>query len=71
MLKALSRAGGLVLSLAVVVEHAHADLPFPDQCWPYCQQWWQQLNQECQAWFGSSYTYCGYNNGWVYCCGGD
>ena len=67
MLKALWRFAGLALSCAVVIDHANADIGFPDQCFPYCQQ----LDAECKGWFGSQWYYCGYNNGWVYCCGGE
>jgi hypothetical protein len=66
MLKRLSEAAAIALSLVAVVGPAQADLPLPEQCFPDCQ-WWLE-NQECQAWFGSSWYYCGWANGWTYCC---
>lgn len=44
----------------------HASMGYPDQCWPYCDIW--RFNIECQGWFGPGWYYCGYSNGWVYCC---
>ena len=69
MLKTLSEAAGFALSLVATLSlPLHADIPIPDQCWPYCDSvpaW----NAECQNWFGSAWYYCGYSAGWVYCCG--
>jgi hypothetical protein len=66
MLKALSEAAALALSFAAVVETAEAGSALPFQCFPNCQEWLE--NQECQAWFGPAWYYCGWSNGWTYCC---
>ena len=66
MFKTLSEGVGFALSLVTLLGTAHADTMPPEQCWPDCYQW--MFNQECQAWFGADWTYCGYNQGWVYCC---
>jgi hypothetical protein len=66
MLKSLSEAAAVALSFVAVVGTAHAEIQVPDQCWPYCSEWLENL--QCQAWFGPSYTYCGWVNGYTYCC---
>jgi hypothetical protein len=69
MLKMLSGIAGFAISFMALPGVVGA-ADFPYSCTPDCQQYWQQLNQECQGWFGPSYMYCYYQNGWVYCCGG-
>lgn len=66
MLKRLSEAAAIALSLVAVIGPAESAVPLPEQCYPNCQEWLE--NQECQAWFGSSWYYCGWSNGWTYCC---
>lgn len=66
MLRTLSRAAGMALSLVTVLGTADADIPYWDQCWPNCQQWLE--DQQCKAWFGQMYYYCGWSEGWTYCC---
>jgi hypothetical protein len=66
MLKGLSEAAAIALSLVAVVGPANADIAFPDQCWPNCEAWAE--NAECQGWFGFMWTYCGWSNGYTYCC---
>lgn len=66
MLKALSEAAAFALSFVAVIGTTEAGIPLPMQCWPECQ-WWLE-NQECQAWFGSDWYYCGWAYGWTYCC---
>lgn len=66
MFRNLAQAIGFALSVVTVIGTAHADSPLPAQCWPDCQAWLYQ--QECQNAFGSNWYYCGYNDGWVYCC---
>jgi hypothetical protein len=65
MIKGLSEAAAIALSLVAVVGPAEA-IGFPDQCWPNCYEW--QQNLQCEQWFGFWYYYCGWNNGWTYCC---
>jgi hypothetical protein len=69
MFRTLSQAVGFALSLVTTVSTAHADIEFPAQCWPDCSAY--IFNEECQNAFGPEWTYCGYNNGWVYCCAGE
>jgi hypothetical protein len=68
MLKGLAEAAGIALSLVTVVETAQADIEFPDQCFPDCNSYYENL--ECQAWLGPNWYYCGWANGWTYCCNG-
>ncbi len=64
MFKTFSEAVGLALSLVAVFDTpVNADIQVPAQCWPYCA-----YELECENWFGSDWFYCGYNDGWVYCC---
>lgn len=67
MLKGLAEAAGVALSLVTLIGTAQADVDFPDQCAPDCNAWAENL--ECQAWFGPNWFYCGWANGWTYCCG--
>lgn len=69
MLRSLSEAAGIALSLVAVLSPVDAAVDFPDQCWPNCDEYYENL--QCQAWFGSGWWYCGWNNGWTYCCGGE
>lgn len=71
MLKALAQGAGVALTLMAVIDPMPSDamIAFPDQCWPDCMAYYE--NQQCQAWFGSSWYYCGWNNGYTYCCGGE
>ncbi len=69
MFKTLSEGVGFALSLVTLLGTLHADSPAPEQCYPDCSQY--LMNQECQNWFGTDWYYCGYNAGWVYCCGGE
>lgn len=71
MFKTLSQAMGFALSMVTVIGTAHAEIELPDQCWPNCQDQQALFNQECQNAFGSLWYYCGYSDGWVYCCGGE
>ncbi len=69
MLKMLSQAAGFGLSMMVLVDTAHSVPMYPDQCYPNCDQYYEDL--QCVGWFGSGWWYCGWNNGWTYCCGGE
>ncbi len=69
MLRRLSEAAAVALSFIAVVDSAYAVVVYPDQCWPNCQEWLE--NQQCQAWFGPGWTYCGWSNGYTWCCGGE
>jgi len=69
MFKTLSQGVGFALSLVALVGPVQADVGFPDQCWPDCEAYYENL--QCQQWFGSAWYYCGWNNGWTYCCGGE
>jgi|HubBroStandDraft_4_1064222.scaffolds.fasta_scaffold533914_2 hypothetical protein len=69
MFKTLSQGVGFALSLVTLLGSVHGEIPFPEQCWPDCNAYLE--NQECQAWFGPSWYYCGWANGWTYCCGGE
>jgi hypothetical protein len=64
MFKTLSQGIGFALSLVTLLGPVHADVELPAQCWPNCYD----FQQECTAWFGPGWYYCGYNAGWVYCC---
>lgn len=66
MLKGLAEAAGIALALVAVIEPVNAEIGFPDQCWPDCFEYYENL--ECQTWFGSAWYYCGWSNGWTYCC---
>lgn len=66
MLKRLSEMVGVALSMIVVLGPAEASIQAPVQCWPDCAAYLEDL--QCQNWFGASYYYCGWNNGWTYCC---
>jgi hypothetical protein len=66
MFRTLSRAAGFALSLVTTVSFVHGEIPLPDQCAPYCQEWAEDA--ECKAWFGSNWYYCGWADGWTYCC---
>lgn len=66
MLKRLGEAAAFGLSMVAVVDTVDAMAPFPMQCWPDCNSILE--NGECQAWFGFYWYYCGWNNGWTYCC---
>ena len=70
MLRALSRAAGLALSVVTAMTVAaplEAGVPYPAPCSPNCQPQ-QAYDAECKYWFGMIWYYCGYNAGWVYCC---
>jgi len=69
MFKTLFQGVGVALSLVTVVGTIHAEVELPDQCWPDCDAYYE--NQECIAWFGPEWVYCGWANGWTYCCGGE
>jgi hypothetical protein len=69
MLRALSEAAAIALSLVALVGPSEAGVDFPDQCWPNCVQWYE--TQQCQAWFGPTWYYCGWSNGYTWCCGGE
>ena len=70
MFKTLSQAIGFALSLVTLLGPVYSqDVPLPAQCWPDCASWLE--NQQCQAWFGTDWYYCGWNNGWTYCCLGE
>lgn len=70
MFKTLSQGIGFALSLVTLLEPAvYADVAYPDQCWPDCDAYYENL--QCQSWFGPSWYYCGWNNGWTYCCNGE
>jgi hypothetical protein len=66
MLKGLSEAAAIALSLVAAVGTAESSIEFPDQCWPNCQAWAENI--ECNNWFGFMYQYCYWNNGYTYCC---
>jgi len=66
MLKTLSKTAGMALSFMTILGTADAGLPLPMQCWPDCQQW--EENAQCVIWFGQGWYYCGWNDGWTYCC---
>jgi hypothetical protein len=66
MLKGFAEAAAFALSFVAVVETAEAAIPLPFECYPNCQEYLE--NQECQAWFGPDWYYCGWSNGWTYCC---
>ena len=66
MFKGVSRAAGFALSLLATAAVSQAGIPMPDQCTSDCSVW--AMNQECQNWFGAGWFYCGYSDGWVYCC---
>jgi hypothetical protein len=68
MFKTLSQGVGFALSLVTLLGPVHADIGFVDPCWPDCEAYYENL--QCQNWFGSSWYYCGWNNGYTYCCGG-
>jgi len=69
MFRTLSQAVGFALSILTLMETtANADIMAPAQCWPDCSS--TAENQQCQAWFGSTWYYCGWNAGWTYCCDG-
>ena len=69
MLRGLAEAAGLALTLLAVVEPMEAAMEVPDQCWPSCVVYNENL--QCQAWFGPNWYYCGWANGYTYCCGGE
>jgi hypothetical protein len=69
MIKGLSEAAAVALSLVAVLDTAQAAVDLPDQCWPDCQAWAE--TQQCVNWFGPTWYYCGWNAGWTYCCGGE
>jgi hypothetical protein len=70
MFKTLSQGVGLALSVVTMLGTAYAqDVELPEQCWPDCSVYLE--NQQCQAWFGYNWYYCGWANGWTYCCGGE
>lgn len=68
MLRSLTRAAGFALSVAIVLPEVHAAIEAPDQCWPDCNEYLE--NQQCIAWFGSAWYYCGWSNGYTWCCNG-
>lgn len=71
MLRALAQGAGIALTLLAVIDPlpSEAMIDLPDQCWPNCDAYYE--NQQCQAWFGPGWAYCGWNNGYTYCCGGE
>jgi hypothetical protein len=69
MLKRFAEAAGIALTLMAVMEPIEAEIQVPDQCWPDCNSYYENL--QCQAWFGTQWYYCGWNNGYTYCCGGE
>jgi hypothetical protein len=69
MLRGLSEAAGVALSFIAAVGEAEANIGYPDQCFPDCQAVYE--NQQCQAWFGPAWSYCGWSNGYTWCCGGE
>ncbi len=66
MLKRLSEAAAIALTLVAVVGPMEASVDFPDQCWPNCNSWLE--DQECKQWFGPLWYYCGWGHGYTYCC---
>ena len=66
MFKRLSEAAAIALTLVAVLGPMEAGIAFPDQCWPNCNEWLE--NQECQGWYGPLWYYCGWANGYTYCC---
>ena len=66
MLKGVSGAIAIALSFLALPGTADAMIGFPNQCWPDCQSWLE--NQQCQAWYGPLWYYCGWANGITYCC---
>jgi hypothetical protein len=69
MLRGLSEAAAIALSFVALVAPAEAMIEMPDQCWPNCQAWYETL--QCQAWYGPAWSYCGWSNGYTWCCGGE
>jgi hypothetical protein len=69
MFKTLSQGVGFALSVVTMLGTAQAELQLPEQCWPDCEI--AMENAQCQAWFGPEWYYCGWNNGWTYCCAGE
>jgi hypothetical protein len=68
MFRTLSQGVGFALSLVTLLGTVHGEIPLPEMCWPDCNAYLE--NQQCQAWFGSEWYYCGWANGWTYCCAG-
>jgi hypothetical protein len=68
LLKTLSQAAGFGLTLATMMETAHADGPIP--CYP-CDDDIALYNQECVQDYGYGWSYCGDGPFWsdyFWCC---
>ncbi len=68
MLKTLSQAAGIGISLATMVGTAHADVPIP--CYP-CDEDIQDYNYDCSSAYGAGWAYCGDGPWWsdyIWCC---
>lgn len=66
MFKSLSEAAGIALSFVALAGTADAGVPLPYSCWPNCNDYLE--NQQCMAWYGPAWYYCGWSNGITYCC---